>query len=174
MWWCLPVVVVVVGPPVVHQLLPPDESCTISETASISRSPSLLVSMSSYRMPTVMTANMTNSTAATVPDSSVRGGRTLEYWGNASADISGMLGGVPDVSGFSSIHRVDIQGSRTFLAKLGIGLKDGRHRVKSVLEGGAGCVACDQVKLGPPLIRGAGLAGSPRAYSCLLQTRSTS
>lgn len=86
---------------------------------------------------------MADSKAATVPDSPVAGGRALEYWGNVSADISGMLGGVPDVSGFSSIHRVDLQGSRTFLARMGIGLKDGRRRVKSVLEGGAGCVARD-------------------------------
>lgn len=75
-----------------------------------------------------------------IPDSSVGGGHSLEYWGNVSADVSGMLGGVPDVTGFSGINRVDLQGSRNFLAKLGIGVKNGRRGVKTALEGGAGWV----------------------------------
>jgi len=43
-----------------------------------------------------------------------------------------MLGGFPHIS------RVDLQGSRTFLAKLGIGTKEGLRTVGSALEGGAG------------------------------------
>lgn len=65
-------------------------------------------------------------------------GRT--YWENASADINGMLGGVPTLGGFSSISKTDLQGSRTFLARLGIGVKSGRKPVTSALDAGAGCV----------------------------------
>jgi len=61
-----------------------------------------------------------------------------KYWEGVDADINGMLGGVPSVAGFSHIHKVDLQGSRSFLAKLGIGKKNGRRRVATALEGGAG------------------------------------
>lgn len=63
-----------------------------------------------------------------------------QYWEKAGADIDGMLGGVPGVGGFSSVSRIDLQGSRTFLARLGIGVKNGRRAVASALEGGAGYV----------------------------------
>lgn len=43
-----------------------------------------------------------------------------------------MLGGFPYVS------RIDLQGSRNFLAKFGIGTKPGLKTVGSALEGGAG------------------------------------
>ncbi|PSR94620.1 alpha-N-methyltransferase NTM1 [Coniella lustricola] len=43
-----------------------------------------------------------------------------------------MLGGFPYVS------RIDLQGSRNFLAKLGIGTKSGLRIAESALEGGAG------------------------------------
>jgi protein N-terminal methyltransferase len=56
----------------------------------------------------------------------------LEYWEGVEASVSGMLGGLPYVS------RVDIRGSRNFLAKLGIGQKPGQRVVASALEGGAG------------------------------------
>ncbi|KAH7302863.1 alpha-N-methyltransferase NTM1 [Stachybotrys elegans] len=65
-----------------------------------------------------------------------RAGR--QYWENANADVNGMLGGVPGVGGFSSVSRIDLQGSRTFLAKLGIGVRSGRRPVINALEGGAG------------------------------------
>lgn len=68
-----------------------------------------------------------------------QGGR--RYWENVNADINGMLGGVPAVVGFSSVSRIDLQGSRTFLARLGIGIKSGRKPVISALDGGAGCVS---------------------------------
>jgi protein N-terminal methyltransferase len=56
----------------------------------------------------------------------------IEYWKGVDATVSGMLGGLPTIS------RTDIQGSRTFLARLGIGIKGGRKTVPRVLEGGAG------------------------------------
>ncbi|KAL8414210.1 hypothetical protein RB594_005437 [Gaeumannomyces avenae] len=43
-----------------------------------------------------------------------------------------MLGGFPYIS------KVDLQGSKTFLAKLGIGSKEGLRTVESALDGGAG------------------------------------
>lgn len=55
-----------------------------------------------------------------------------EYWQGVDADVNGMLGGFPYVS------KVDLQGSRNFLAKLGIGTKDGLRTVTNALEGGAG------------------------------------
>ncbi|KAK4167281.1 AdoMet dependent proline di-methyltransferase-domain-containing protein [Cladorrhinum sp. PSN259] len=60
------------------------------------------------------------------------------YWDGVDADVNGMLGGIPSVSGYSHISKVDLQGSRSFLAKLGIGRKNGRHKVANALEGGAG------------------------------------
>lgn len=61
-----------------------------------------------------------------------------EYWEGINADIDGMLGGIPSTDGFSYVSKVDLQGSRSFLAKLGIGQKNGRRRVANALEGGAG------------------------------------
>jgi protein N-terminal methyltransferase len=58
----------------------------------------------------------------------------LEYWEGVEASVSGMLGGLPYVS------RVDLRGSRNFLAKLGIGQKPGLRVATSALEGGAGLV----------------------------------
>lgn len=57
---------------------------------------------------------------------------SLKYWEGVNADVSGMLGGFPQVSG------IDIRGSRMFLAKLGIGSRTGKRVVASALEGGAG------------------------------------
>jgi protein N-terminal methyltransferase len=55
-----------------------------------------------------------------------------KYWEGIDATVNGMLGGIPSVS------RVDLQGSRNFLAKLGIGIKPGQRMVANALEGGAG------------------------------------
>lgn len=60
------------------------------------------------------------------------------YWEGIDADINGMLGGIPSIAGYSQVSKVDIQNSRGFLAKLGIGKKNGRHTVDNALEGGAG------------------------------------
>lgn len=80
------------------------------------------------------------------PDSFISKEDGLNYWEGVSADIDGMLGGIPSVKGFSGILRSDLQGSRTFLAKLGIGAKLGRQKLATVLEGGAGLVA--SIRLG--------------------------
>ncbi|KAK0648694.1 alpha-N-methyltransferase NTM1 [Cercophora newfieldiana] len=61
-----------------------------------------------------------------------------EYWEGVDADVDGMLGGIPSMVGFSHVSKVDLQGSRSFLAKLGIGKKNGRHVAANALEGGAG------------------------------------
>ncbi|KAF4121492.1 protein N-terminal methyltransferase [Geosmithia morbida] len=70
--------------------------------------------------------------AQPAPDSLVNGDDGRRYWDGINADVNGMLGG------FSSITRVDLQGSRSFLAKLGIGTKKDRRVVQRALEGGAG------------------------------------
>ncbi|CRK11124.1 hypothetical protein BN1723_009260 [Verticillium longisporum] len=64
--------------------------------------------------------------------------QALKYWGDVSADDCGMLGGVPKWKGYANINKVDLHGSRSFLAKLGIGEKNGRQIVENALEGGAG------------------------------------
>jgi len=61
------------------------------------------------------------------------------YWEGVSADINGMLGGVPSAGWFPNVSKVDLVGSRSFLAKLGIGARPGKRRVAAALEGGAGC-----------------------------------
>ncbi|KAK0636056.1 S-adenosylmethionine-dependent methyltransferase-like protein [Bombardia bombarda] len=55
-----------------------------------------------------------------------------KYWEGIEADVNGMLGG------FAHISKVDLQGSRNFLAKLGIGARKDLRTVASALEGGAG------------------------------------
>lgn len=62
----------------------------------------------------------------------------LGYWNNVECNVDGMLGGVPTVDGFSVVSRIDLQSSRNFLAKLGIGAKPGLRVVDRALEGGAG------------------------------------
>ncbi|KAK5660974.1 hypothetical protein OQA88_12350 [Cercophora sp. LCS_1] len=71
-------------------------------------------------------------------DASINTTDGLAYWESVSADENGMLGGIPSIGGFAYISKVDLQGSRNFLAKLGIGLKPPHRGVNSALEGGAG------------------------------------
>lgn len=79
------------------------------------------------------------STPVPTPPSALPGSReSVEYWKGVCASVDGMLGGIPSTRTFSCINRVDLQGSRAFLAKLGIGLKSDRRRIDSVLEFGAG------------------------------------
>jgi protein N-terminal methyltransferase len=78
---------------------------------------------------------MSNS-ATSQPDSLIQAGKCKEYWESVNSDHNGMLGGVLSV--MPSVSRIDLQGSRTFLARLGIGIKNGRQRIPRVLEGGAG------------------------------------
>ncbi|KAM5353557.1 hypothetical protein ACJ41O_000207 [Fusarium nematophilum] len=66
------------------------------------------------------------------PDSLISMDEGKKYWQGIDADVNGMLGGIPAVS------KMDLQGSRTFLARLGIGIKMGRKMVPRALEGGAG------------------------------------
>ena len=56
----------------------------------------------------------------------------LKYWAGVDPTVDGMLGGLPHIA------RVDIRGSRNYLAKLGIGSKPGQRVATSALEGGAG------------------------------------
>ncbi|KAM0324361.1 hypothetical protein ACHAQA_008142 [Verticillium albo-atrum] len=69
---------------------------------------------------------------STPPDALINTASSLSYWQSVDADVNGMLGGFPYIS------RTDLQGSRAFLAKLGIGAKEGLRTVESALEGGAG------------------------------------
>ncbi|KAK9445370.1 DUF858 domain protein [Metarhizium brunneum] len=72
------------------------------------------------------------------PDGRINTSNAREYWERAHVDVNGMLGGIPAHGGFSSISRIDLQGSRTFLARFGIGTKHDRRTLTSTLEGGAG------------------------------------
>lgn len=81
---------------------------------------------------------MSNSQNVAPPDSLINLDKGKEHWEGIASDIHGMLGGIPAL--MPSVSRVDLQGSRTFLARLGIGIKSGRKIVPRALEGGAGCV----------------------------------
>ncbi|KAK4122229.1 hypothetical protein N657DRAFT_621458 [Parathielavia appendiculata] len=65
-------------------------------------------------------------------DSLISKAHGRNYWEGVDATVNGMLGGIPHVT------RVDLRGSRNFLAKLGIGSKPGQRVVGNALEGGAG------------------------------------
>ncbi|KPM43170.1 hypothetical protein AK830_g3410 [Neonectria ditissima] len=79
---------------------------------------------------------MSNSPNVFSPDCLIDADKAKEYWGAVNSDVDGMLGGIPAL--MPSVSRVDLQGSRTFLARLGFGTKTGRKTVSRVLEGGAG------------------------------------
>ncbi|QPG98806.1 hypothetical protein C2857_000120 [Epichloe festucae Fl1] len=80
----------------------------------------------------------TNESTTTASDA-INSRASLDYWNKTSADEDGMLGGIPSLGGgFSSVSRIDLQGSRTFLARLGIGTKRDRRRVCSAVDAGAG------------------------------------
>lgn len=78
------------------------------------------------------------SSDSTAPNALVDNSAGKNYWENVDGDVNGMLGGIPSLNGFSSVSRIDLQGSRTFLARLGIGTKSDRHSINHTLEGGAG------------------------------------
>ncbi|KAF6838742.1 DUF858 domain-containing protein [Colletotrichum plurivorum] len=78
-------------------------------------------------------ASSSTSTATTPPpDAKINAADGRFYWQGVDADVNGMLGGFPYIS------KVDLQGSRNFLAKLGVGTKSGLRTVSRALEGGAG------------------------------------
>ena len=82
---------------------------------------------------------MGSRTRAGAADALISGDDGKKYWAGVNADVSGMLGGTPEM-GLPFLSRVDMQGSRNFLAKLKIGTKPGQRTVDSALEGGAGYV----------------------------------
>ena len=84
--------------------------------------------------------SMAGQDGAVAPDALINREDGRKYWGELAADEDAMLGGIPSVEGFANISRIDLQGSRTFLARFGIGNKQGRRTVASALEGGAGYV----------------------------------
>ena len=69
---------------------------------------------------------------ASTPDSFINHKEAKAYWSAVDADVNGMLGGYPYVS------RVDLQGSKNFLAKLGIGGAERRNSLRG--KGGKGDV----------------------------------
>lgn len=70
--------------------------------------------------------------AQTNVDSRINKEDGLKYWQGVDATVNGMLGGLPHV------NRVDLRGSRNFLAKLGVGSREGQRVAARALEGGAG------------------------------------
>ncbi|KAI4594544.1 hypothetical protein LQW54_011887 [Pestalotiopsis sp. IQ-011] len=80
------------------------------------------------------TVHQDNAASSLEPDKDVG----LGYWNSVECNVDGMLGGVPTVDGFSVVSKIDLQSSRNFLAKLGIGAKPGLRVVDRALEGGAG------------------------------------
>ncbi|KAH9900603.1 alpha-N-methyltransferase NTM1 [Xylariomycetidae sp. FL2044] len=65
-------------------------------------------------------------------DSRISAGDARTYWQGIDSDVNGMLGGYPSVS------RVDLRGSRSFIAKLGLGRTKGVKAMRRAMEGGAG------------------------------------
>ncbi|KAL3425677.1 duf858 domain protein [Phlyctema vagabunda] len=64
-------------------------------------------------------------------DSQINHQDARDYWQGIDADVNGMLGGFPYVS------KVDLQGSKSFLVKLGIGGRS-KAKVERVVDCGAG------------------------------------
>lgn len=79
-----------------------------------------------------MPTTTTEETGAGEPGQQNKIGDDFEYWSAAASDVDSMLGG------HAHISPIELQGSRAFLAKLGIGLQAGRRRATNALEGGAG------------------------------------
>lgn len=81
---------------------------------------------------------MSEPASSAAPEGLISSDAGRKYWQGVDADENGMLGGIPACNSFSMISKIDLQGSRTFLARLGIGTKKGRRAVATALEGGAG------------------------------------
>lgn len=85
-----------------------------------------------------------NDHSGTGQDAFISKDHGLAYWESISADENGMLGGIPSVAGFANTSKIDLQGSRNFLAKFGIGSRSkskstpGLRQCKRIIEGGAG------------------------------------
>ncbi|KAI0426717.1 alpha-N-methyltransferase NTM1 [Xylaria sp. FL1042] len=72
------------------------------------------------------------SSPAVASDSRINPDDSRHYWQGIDASDNGMLGG------YGHVSRIDLRGSRSFLAKLGFGRKNGVKTIRRVLEGGAG------------------------------------
>lgn len=72
--------------------------------------------------------------SSTPSDARIDSDHARRYWQGIDANDNGMLGG------YGRVSRVDLRGSRSFLAKLGFGRKNGVKTIRRVLEGGAGYV----------------------------------
>ncbi|KAI1115932.1 alpha-N-methyltransferase NTM1 [Nemania sp. NC0429] len=72
------------------------------------------------------------SASASDADARIDSEHGRRYWQGIDANDNGMLGG------YGRVSRVDLRGSRSFLAKLGFGRKNGVKTIRRVLEGGAG------------------------------------
>jgi protein N-terminal methyltransferase len=72
-----------------------------------------------------------STTSIKMADAHINHQDARNYWQGIDADVNGMLGGFPYIS------RVDLQGSKNFLAKLGVGGK-GKEKVKRAVDCGAG------------------------------------
>lgn len=79
-----------------------------------------------------------DSSSGSSKDNLISKSHGLAYWQSVSADENGMLGGIPSYAGFANTSKIDLQGSRNFLAKFGIGTKANLKQCKRILEGGAG------------------------------------
>jgi len=64
-------------------------------------------------------------------DSHINHQDARDYWQSIDADVNGMLGGFPYIS------KVDLQGSRSFLVKIGVSGK-GKEKVGRAIDCGAG------------------------------------
>lgn len=81
-------------------------------------------------------------TYALMADALINHQDARDYWQSKDADVNGMLVGYPHVS------KVDLQGSKNFLAKLGIGGQRGirRKKVERAVDCGAGLVIPIHIK----------------------------
>ncbi len=61
---------------------------------------------------------------APTPDSFINHKNAKDYWSTVDADVNGMVGG------FSYVSRMDLQGSKNFLAKLGVGVAERRSSLR--------------------------------------------
>lgn len=80
------------------------------------------------------TGDADKSSLTVASDSKINADDSRHYWQGIDANDNGMLGG------YGHVSRVDLRGSRSFLAKLGFGRKNGVKTIGRVLEGGAGYV----------------------------------
>ncbi|KAI8966826.1 AdoMet dependent proline di-methyltransferase-domain-containing protein [Daldinia sp. FL1419] len=112
--------------PILYQSPPLFQSPTPRNHLKVTPHPSLTHCISTYLKMSPLQPN------SEPPDSLISAEDGRKYWSAIDPDVNGMLGGFPAVS------RVDLRGSRSFLAKLGLGRSKGVKAVERALEGGAG------------------------------------